>query len=269
MNKFASFVVRNPKSVVAVTLALTALFAAVLGVYGIQFNGSPETLARNDEALNFFKETQATFGSDEVIIVALEANDIFTVEAKERLDYLTNLLAAQPGITNAVSLSNVTAIKSDKDGIVIDKLIPSNATTEQLQQLKSLVTSDPLYAKNYISTDGQTAAINLFLNRLPSKERHAVANAIDDLVKKESHGDLWVAGVPLMDAKGVSSMVNDMSLFSPIGATLCFLVFLGAFRSFWGAVLPMLALGMGLIWTIGLMALINKSFNGSYSGHDL
>jgi uncharacterized protein len=261
MNKLASFVVRNPKLIVALTLVLTGVFGAALGIYGIKFNGSPETLARNDEALNFFKETQATFGSDDVLIVALEAKDIFTAEAKERLDYLTGLFAAQQGVASAVSLSNVTAIKSDKDGIVIDKLIPAQATTEQLQQLKSAVTSDPLYAKNYISTDGRTAAINLFLNHLPTKESHLVSETIERLVKQESHSDLWVAGVPLMDAKGVSSMISDISLFSPIAAVLCFLVFFGTFRSFWGAVLPMLALGMGLVWTVGLMALINKPFN--------
>ncbi len=261
MNKFASFVVLNPKLIVAVSLVLTVIFAAALAVYGIKFNGSPETLARNDEALNFFKATQATFGSDDVLIVALEAEDMFTLEAKERLDYLTNLLAAQPGVATAVSLSNVTAIKRDKDGIVIDKLIPARATAEQLQQLKSPVTSDPLYAKNYISTDGRTAAINVFLNRLPTKESQAVSGAIEHLVKEEARGDLWVAGVPLMDAKGVSSMVSDISLFSPIAAVLCFLVFFGTFRSFWGAVLPMLALAMGLIWTVGLMALVNKPFN--------
>ncbi len=261
MNKFASFVVLHPKLIVAITLVLTVIFAVGLAVYGVQFNGSPDTLARNDEALNFFKETQATFGSDEVIIVALEASDIFTTEAQERLDYLTQLFAAEKGVAKAVSLSNVTAIKNAKDGIVIDKLIPANASTEQLQQLKGAVTEDALYANNYLSTDGRTAAINLFLQRLPTEERQAVSLEIERLVKKEARGDLWVAGVPLMDAKGVSSMVSDMSLFSPIAATLCFLVFFGAFRSFWGALLPMLALGMGLVWTIGLMAFINKPFN--------
>src|SRR5215216_7434501 len=54
---------------------------------------------------------------------------------------------------------------------------------------------------------------------------------------------------------------SDISIFSPVAAVLCFLVFFGAFRSFWGAVLPMLALGMGLIWTVGLMSLVGRPFN--------
>ncbi|MEW6125429.1 MAG: MMPL family transporter [Acidobacteriota bacterium] len=261
MNKFTSYVVHHPKLIIALTLVLTAIFAVALGVRGIKFNGSPETLARNDEALNFFKETLATFGSEDVLIVALESNDIFTSETKARLDYLTNLFAAQPNVTSAASLSNASTIQSDSDGIIIDKILPANATTEQLQQLKVMVTSDPLYAKNYISKDGRTAAINVFLKRLPAKERHAVSETIERLVKNESRGDLWIAGLPLMDAKGVSSMVRDISLFSPIAAVLCFMVFFGAFRSFWGALLPMLTLGIGLTWTVGLMALAGKPFN--------
>jgi predicted RND superfamily exporter protein len=49
-----------------------------------------------------------------------------------------------------------------------------------------------------------------------------------------------------------------MLVLSPVAAVLCFGVFLFAFRTFWGAVLPMSALIIGLIWTIGLMSLLGK-----------
>src|SRR5258706_14468418 len=99
MKKFAEFVVLRAKFIIAVTIALTIVFAAALAINGVKFNGSPETLARNDDALAFFRETQATFGDDRVIIVALTANDIFTSEAKERLDDLTSRLASIQGVS--------------------------------------------------------------------------------------------------------------------------------------------------------------------------
>jgi predicted RND superfamily exporter protein len=258
MNKFAEFVVLRAKLIIAVTIALTIVFAAALAVNGVKFNGSPETLARNDEALAFFHQTQATFGDDRVIIVALNANDIFTAEAKERLDALTSRLAALQGVSEALSLSNLNVIKRQEGGILIDKLLPTNATTEQLQQLKASIVADPLYARHYIAADGRTAAISVFLKAMATKESHAVAEEIERVVKAESRGDLWLAGIPLMDVKGVKSIVRDVTVLSPIAALLCFIVFLGAFRSFWGAALPMMALGIGLIWTISFMGMLGK-----------
>ncbi|MBI3651252.1 MAG: MMPL family transporter [Acidobacteria bacterium] len=258
MNKFAEFVVLRAKFIIAVTLALTLGFAAALVINGVKFNGSPETLARNDEALAFFHQTQATFGDDRVIIVAFTTNDIFTSEAQDRLYALTSRLAAMQGVSEALSLANLKDISREEGGIVIDKLLPTNATTAQLQQRKNAILQDPLYARHYIAADARTAAINVFLKPLPTKESHAVALEIERVVKAESRGDLWLAGVPLMDVKGVNSMVRDVLVLSPLAAILCFLVFFGAFRNFWGAVLPTIALLMGLIWTIGFMGMLGK-----------
>src|SRR5687767_13462759 len=163
MKKFAEFVVRRAKLIIVVTIALTIVFAAALAINGVKFNGSPETLACNDEALAFFRQTQATFGDDRVIVVALNADDIFTVEAKDRLDDLTSRLSAIQGVSEAYSLANLKDIKGDEDGIIIDKVIPAKASAEQLQQLKPSIIADPLYGRHYISTDGRTAAISVFL----------------------------------------------------------------------------------------------------------
>ncbi|HXI92924.1 MAG TPA: efflux RND transporter permease subunit, partial [Blastocatellia bacterium] len=87
----------------------------------------------------------------------------------------------------------------------------------------------------------------------------AVAEQVERVAKSEANGDeIFVAGVPIVDARGIRSMFRDTLVLSPIGALLCFGVFLFAFRSFWGAVLPMCALIIGLIWTIGLMSLLGR-----------
>ncbi len=261
MDKLAAFIVSRPKLIIALTFLITLLFAAVIGMKGVKFNSSPETLTRADENLQFFRQTQATFGNDRVIIVALEADDIFTVEAKERLDALTSLLASVSGVADALSLTNLSIVKSDNGGIVVERLLPTNASATQLQQLKQAITQDPVYARHYISTDGRTAAISVFFAPMTTDESHQVAEELERLVERESKGDLWLAGVPLMDVKGVRSMVRDVSLTSPIAAVLCLLTFFGAFRSFWGAALPLLTLTIGVVWTIGLMGLLDKSFS--------
>lgn len=256
MNQIGKFVVYYPKIIIAVTLAATIGYAAAIATRGVKFNGSPETLARKDATLQFFNETRQVFGDDRVIIVALTVEDVFSASFIEKLDRMTRRLAEVRGVDETQSLTNLKAIRSTENGIAIERLIPPNP---QLSRLKEEITRDPLYARQYISTDGRTAAINVFLKPLGEAESRAVAEEVERVAKTEAGADeMLLAGVPVIDARGIRSMLRDMLVLSPLAAVLCFVIFLAAFRSFWGAALPMASLIIGLIWTIGVMTLLDR-----------
>jgi predicted RND superfamily exporter protein len=264
MNKIVRFVVFHPKTIITLTLVATIGFAAAILARGIGFNGSPEMLARNDSTLQFFNDTRNTFGDDRVVIVALTTSEVFTRGFILKLDGLTKKLAALDSVDEAQSLTNVKSIRGDNGGITVEPLIPARALAnaaggEQLNKLKEEITRDPLYVRQFVSADGRTAAINVFLKSIGEAETRAVAEEIERVAKSEA-GDTEVllAGVPIMDARGIRSMVRDMLVCSPIAAFLCLIVFLLAFRSAWGAALPIASLLIGLIWTIGLMTLFER-----------
>jgi predicted RND superfamily exporter protein len=259
----AKFVVLHPKPIIAITLAVTAAYLAIILLFGVSFNGSPETLARKDETYDFYNETRRVFGDDHVIIVAITTTDVFNAGFLVKLNRLTERLAALSGVDQALSLTNIKAAKKVEGGISIGRLIDLRSLEQldanSLAQLKNDVTKDPLYARHYVSTDGATAAIDVFLKTMGEAESRQVAEEVERLAKSEANGDdIFLAGVPIIDARGIKSMLRDMLVLSPVAAVLCFGVFLFAFRSFWGAVLPMSALIIGLIWTIGLMSLLGK-----------
>ncbi|MEN3336050.1 MAG: uncharacterized protein V7641_5415 [Blastocatellia bacterium] len=264
MNPVGKFVVHHARFVIVATFAATVAFATAIAVRGIYFNGSPETLARHDDTLAFFYETRQDFGDDRVIIAALTTGDVFTPAFLEKLDRLTKQLAAAPGVAETQSLTNIKAIRRDADTIVVDNLIPSrmiyqNAASERLQTLKAAIVGDPLYARQFVSTDGRTAAINVFLKPLSESETRAAAEEIERLVSAAAGADeVMLSGVPVIDAHGIRSMLRDMLLLSPLAALFCFVVFFTSFRSFWGVALPMSALIIGLTWTLGLMALLQR-----------
>ena len=260
MNQLGKFVVYHPKIIIAVTIAATIGYAAAIATRGVNFNGSPETLARKDATLHFFNETRKMFGDDRVIIVALTVEDVFTTSFIEKLDRMTKRLAEVSGVDETQSLTNVKAIRSSENGVTIERLIPANAyDTAGLARLKEEITRDPLYARQYVSTDGRTAAINVFLKSLGEAEARAVAEEVERVAKMEAGADeVFLSGVPVIDARGIRSMLRDMLVLSPLAAVLCFVIFLAAFRSFWGAALPMAALIIGLVWTIGVMTLLGR-----------
>jgi predicted RND superfamily exporter protein len=262
MTQPAKFVVLHPKPIIAATLAITIGYLGIIFVRGVNFNGSPETLAPKDETYRFYNETRTIFGDDRVILVGITTGDVFTPAFLERLNRITNRLAAIRGIDEALSLTNIKAIRRDEGGISVGRLIDLSRVGQDLTglaRLKQEVTSDPLYARHYVSVDGKTASIDIFLKTLGESETRAVAEQVEQVAKSEANGDeVFLAGVPIVDARGIKSMLRDMIVLSPIAAVLCFVVFLLAFRSFWGAILPVSALIIGLIWTIGLMSFLER-----------
>ncbi len=263
MTQPAKFVVLHPRIIIAATLAITIGYLAVILVRGIGFNGSPETLARKDETFRFYNDTRNIFGDDRVIIVAVTTTDVFTRDFLARLDRLTNKLAAIAGVDQALSLANIKAIKREAEGISVGRLIDLSALDQSdsaaLANLKQQVTSDPLYVRHHVSADGKTASVDVFLKPLGEAETRALAEQVELIARSEANGDeVFLSGVPIVDARGIQSMLRDMLVLSPIAAALCFCVFLFAFRSLWGAALPLFALVIGLIWTIGLMSLLGR-----------
>jgi uncharacterized protein len=264
MNPIGKFVVHHARLVIVATFVVTVAFSAAIAVRGIYFNGSPETLARHDDTLAFFNETRQDFGDDRVIIAALTTGEVFAPAFIEKLERLTRQLAAAPGVAETQSLTNIKAIRRNGDTILIDNLIPprlllQSDARERLQQLKAVIVADPLYVKQFVSADGRTAAINVFLKPLSASGSRAAAEEIERIVNAAAGTDeAMLSGVPVIDARGIRSMLRDMLLLSPVAALLCLIVFFISFRSFWGVVLPMSALIIGLTWTLGLMALLQR-----------
>jgi uncharacterized protein len=263
MRRTSRIVVHYAPLIVIATFAITALMAAAIFVRGIAFNGSPQTLARNDDELRFYEQSRKTFGDDRVIIVALDTSDAFDPVFLRDLDRLTTKLASISGVEETQSLTTIKAVRGQRGDIRVERLIPPSmlnaSASVTLQNMKREVTADPLYVHQLVSADGQTAAVNVFLKPLDEARTRAVAEEVERVARGESLPyRLLFAGVPIIESRGVKSMIRDFTVLSPIAAILCLAVFLFAFRTVWAATLSMAALIIGLIWTIGLMSLTGK-----------
>jgi predicted RND superfamily exporter protein len=264
MNKAARFVVYHPWLILSTTAVITAAALACLVVFGMQFNGSLETLARNDEALRFFDQVRKTFGDDRLIIVGIDTHDVFNSQVLRDIDRLTRRLESVNGVEQVHSLTNIQAIRNKQGDISIERLVPEAllreaASATDLQHLRDEVTADPLYVRQLVSADGRAAAINVFLKPLDEVQTRAAAEQIEAAARSEKLPyRLLFAGVPVIESRGVRNMVRDFGVLSPIAAVLCFIVFLLAYRTIWGAALPLVTLFVGLIWTLGLMSLLGK-----------
>src|SRR5690349_10246058 len=128
MRRLGTIIVSHPRIIIAFTLIITLAAAAAICIKGLGFNGSLETLAQDNDDLRFYKETSKVFGDDRVIVIGLTGQDVFTRDFISTLDRLTSTLGGLDGVAEVQSLTNVKSVNRVPDGLVVEKLLPRNAT---------------------------------------------------------------------------------------------------------------------------------------------
>ncbi len=255
-------IVNRPLIIIIAVVSVTAILGFGLR-HGLALNVSPllfvEEQSKEREDYN---RARASFGDDLFMVVACVSDDTFTPESLAKLRQLHQQITALNGIAEVISLINSPYARGDARGASVEKLLPENATPERLQEAKAVALTDKLYAGQIISRDGKTAAINLLLkSELTTDQRYEVTSQVYEIARQAGFRQTFFAGDPFMQWRGVEAIRGDLTLFLPVTLLLvAFLLWL-CFRSLVAVVLPLLTVGIGLIWVFGIMGYIGSQFN--------
>jgi predicted RND superfamily exporter protein len=258
----SKFVVRHPRLIIASVILLTALFGVGLR-RGIALDVSPlGFVERGSPARVDFAEARKNFGPDDYLVIAVAAGDVFSPENLAKLRELHGKVERTGGIIEVLSLANVPYARSVNGVVEIDKLIPPlEADDSRLAQARVIATSDRLYAGNLVSSDGRTAALNILLNpELPTYKRHEITREIYGIARNAGFEAVYFAGDPFSQWRCTEAIKSDLWLFLPLTLALIALLLWLCFRSLAAIVLPLGTIAIGLIWLMGLMALLQAHF---------
>lgn len=262
MPQLIAWIVTHPRTVILAVLLLTAL--AALGLArGIELDVSPLNFIERESAeRREYESARQDFGDDKYLLVAVTTDDLFTRERMQQLRLLHEAIGRLPGITEILSLANISAARSTPAGASIGPLIPAGEISpEQLSEARAMATRDRLYLGNLVSADGRTAALNILLdNRLSTRERHELTARIYELARGSGLGETFFAGDPFAQWRATVAVKRDLALFLPITVLLIAGLLWHAFRSWIAVLLPLSTIGLGLIWIFGLMGAIGAHF---------
>ena len=129
MDRFTRAIVSHPWVVIGVVSVITAFFA-FFGRH-VRIDSSIGTLIDPaDPAVAYYEEIRQIFGSDEIDIVFLVADDIFTPASLTKIKDLSERLAAIPGVANVSSLATEQGLTVSADGdidtSVVMKEVPAD-----------------------------------------------------------------------------------------------------------------------------------------------
>jgi uncharacterized protein len=255
-------IVNRPFLIILVVVVVTAILSFGLR-RGLALNVSPLLFVQEQsKERDDYNRARESFGDDLFMVVACVSEDAFAPDSLAKLRALHQQIETLKGVAEVISLINSPYARGDARGVSVEKLIPENAAPERVQQAKAVALTDKLYAGQIISRDGKTAAINLLLNtELTTEQRYQVTSQVYDLAKQAGFAQVFFAGDPFMQWRGVEAIRRDLSLFLPLTLLLvAFLLWL-CFRSLVAVVLPLLTVGIGLIWVFGIMGYVGSQFN--------
>lgn len=253
MKRWIVSLARRPRLSVAVLLVGTLV--ALTGLTRIRFDGSLASLTVPDDPARLFNEEIAReFGDEEIGIVLLEADDVYTPEVIRTLADLTRDLAAVPGVSRTLSLAN--ASDATQDVFAPPPLLPAGPVDEQaVVHLRQRVVANPIYIPHLVGISGKAVSVTIFFKDAVSTADEAAVDAsvLGVLQSYKQRATLSYTGMSHIRVQAVERMKRDLLSFLPISLALMAAVLWFMFRSVRAVLAPLASLLLTVGCLVGLM----------------
>jgi predicted RND superfamily exporter protein len=232
------WILSRPLIVILIIAAITFFFAWRLpdlafktSIYDLQIEDLSETAQYNS-----FKKL---FGSDEIIRIVIKCDNVFDPITFRKVEQLAQAAAAVEGVRRVISLPGVK------------KAVDVSGNWD-MEKFSAIVLPVDLFHKNLISADRKTTSLTLVLKNDADPDtvirgvRKLLADGPKDLA-------LYQIGMPLVSEALVKFTQKDFSRLPPLTFLLIAVILLFLFRRAQYVLLPLAAMGLALVWTLGLM----------------
>ena len=271
MRRYARLVADHPLWIVAVLAVVTLL--ALHGIVDLRTGrlrievdpAIDRLLPEGDEERRFYDRARQIFGNDEFILLVLEADDVFRPEVLGDVQRITRRIEDLDEVYRVVSLSNATQVEGREGELYVGPFYdtPPDDPAE-LARLREQVLDHPIYGGSLVSRDAHTTAILVFFDRVSDRDfvDRELSERVRQIAQEESRGlTVQVTGTPHIKLKLSRTIVGELRLILPAVSTIAAVLCVLAFRTARGAVLPLLAIAVALIWTVGLMGWTESPLN--------
>ena len=263
MGRLYRAIARRPKAILAATALLTALLA--IPASRIRLDASVTTLlAAGDPEAGYHERIRREFGSDEVGVVAIFADDVYAPKALERIRDLSDQIRKVDGVKEVLSLT--TAVDPVADVLDPPPLIESMPKTEaDSKALRDKIADRPIYQRNLVSPDGRAAGINILFEDVSDDEllSRGTDDAIEAILERSgaAPGEIAYTGLPHFKAYSAQAMGEDLRRLIPVTAAIALVVLFACFRSFTGVVVPMLTTVVTVVGTLAVVVWSGGNLN--------
>jgi len=238
----------------------------------------------NDPARVVYEDFQEQFGKDDVLIVALEPENVFDRDFLKTLAGMhAKLEEGVPYLDEITSLVNVRRTRGKNDELIVEDLMPEVPADEAaMARLKKTVLSSPLYRNLLVSADGTLTTIMLKPDVFKTGDTDAGGESkkvdtqefieIFEKVREicDPYGskgiNIYYAGHPVIAAVLQDAMQRDIGLLMPLSLLFVTIFLAALFRRVTGVLYPFLIVIFAVVSTLGMMAVLKMPMTNVASG---
>ena len=239
--RLLQWVLDRPKPIIAATVLITLLFGFQIpqlsfqsSVYDLQIQNLPETVR--------YGQFKKLFGADEIIRVVIKTDSVFDEHTFGRIAAIAEEAASIEGVRRVVSLPGI------KDAV-------DTAGKWSLEKFSAVVSPVKMFEKNILSADRKTTALTLVLTT--DADMDTVIAGVDKIIAGNSEElRLYQIGMPLVSEALARLTQRDFLRLPPLTFLLIAAVLLVFYRRLRYVFIPLVCVGISLVWTFGLMALV-------------
>ncbi|MEZ4886992.1 MAG: MMPL family transporter [Chitinophagales bacterium] len=217
----------------------------------------------NSEDTQFFEQFRQNFGNDDdFVLVGIQHHQgIFQHDFLQQIDSLTKRIAALPNIESVQSLTNIKELR--RSGMYYKLLeVPylHFDRPEKYAEDSIRIYESPLLVDFLVSSDAKSVLLYVKnADLLGDTECRILTKDLERTFEDFSFEEYHIAGRCTGQTVYVDMIQREVRVF--IGfAILAIVLFLWlTYRSFWGVLLPLLVVGLTVLWTMGIMVLNGKS----------
>lgn len=131
-------------------------------------------------------------------------------------------------------------------------------------QLRQALEGAPLLVRRLVSEDHKVTAVALFVKNIPARQMPRVVEALETFLDEHrapAGVSARIAGLPYLRASMVQQMRRDQLILVPITVVVCALLLYLSMRWWPGVLLPLAAVVICAVWTVGGMAAAHEPLN--------
>ncbi|MGB0684169.1 MAG: MMPL family transporter [Magnetovibrionaceae bacterium] len=251
----------------ALVLALVLSVASAFGALQLTIDASYDSMYnKKDEAYGPYLDTIDVFGSDNITIIYLNDDRLFSEDRLLQIEDLTFALEDIGYVTEVESLFTVLNIRDDNGVLDLNPLMDSTPSSfSEIERVRDNALYSPLIRRNQLSDDGLTTAIIVTVEQReddPSYNKQVFAQ-IEGLLAplRADFDEVFQVGPPRLNVEIETGMFADMTLLTPIATVILVGSILFFLRTPMSAVLPLVTAGLSILWTVGFMGYVGIPVN--------
>lgn len=261
--RLGKFVLQYRLPLLVALLMVTGIMGYFAAKVKLSYEFSKAIPSDNSKYLDYvsFKEK---FGDDgNMVVIGVQSPKLFTLPVFKAYATMQKQLKSVPNVEDILGIPTAITLVKDPltDKLTTARIFEDNpATQEALDSGRTLLLNLPFYKYRLFNPETETYLMGVRIQKdsLNSPARTKIIAAITQhaqTFEKASGYTVHLSGLPLIRTVVADRVQNEMRLFLMGSLVLSVLILLLFFRSIGTALLSLLVVLIGVVWTMGILYL--------------